>query len=128
MALGVCQQNIHPCGENVCELQLIFAKLSMARHRAYPQSFGSVVSLVTTGQPTHQVDQTALVYYAYVVKWFTLNTLFSWMITIQHSKKERYGFVYGEVILFLWSIYERWGQFCLIRLLMTRFTQIICNN
>ena len=42
-------------GECPADSSLFYASLSMVRQRAYPQSFGSPVSLVTTGQLTHQV-------------------------------------------------------------------------
>ena len=45
-------------GECPADSSLSHARLSMVRQRAYPRSFGSPVSLVTTGQLTHQVDQT----------------------------------------------------------------------
>jgi len=40
-------------GECPADSSLSHASLSMVRQRAYPRSFGSAVSLVTTGQLTH---------------------------------------------------------------------------
>ena len=54
-------------GECPVDSSLFYAKLSMVRQRAYPRSFESPVSLVTTGQLTHQVDQTTLIHSGYVV-------------------------------------------------------------